>query len=128
MLEVGSIVDGVVKSVMKFGAFVELEDGNTGLVHISEISDDFVKNIDDYLKKDDFVKVKILEVCDDKIALSIKQAQPPKPKEKKEKVEVRYEDLSFEEKLQKFMKDSNSKYEQKRSRENSKYGRTKSRR
>lgn len=125
MLEIGEIVDGTVKSVMKFGAFVELEDGSTGLVHISEVSNSFVKDINDYVKIGDSVKVKVLEIEDDKISLSMKQTEPPKPKEK---VEVKYEDLSFEDKLQKFMKESNTKYEQKRSRQNSKYGRSKSRR
>lgn len=125
MLEIGAIVDGTVKSVMKFGAFVEIEDGNTGLVHISEISNSFVKDINDYVKVGDPVKVKVLEIEDDKIALSMKQTEPPKLKEK---IEVKYEDLSFEDKLQKFIKESNTKYEQKRSRQNSKYGRSKSRR
>ena len=125
MLEIGEIVDGTVKSVMKFGAFVELEDGSTGLVHISEVSNTFVKDINDYVKTGDSVKVKVLEIEDDKISLSMKQTEPPKPKEK---IEVNYEDLSFEDKLQKFMKESNTKYEQKRSRQNSKYGRSKSRR
>ena len=125
MLEIGEIVDGTVKSVMKFGAFVELEDGSTGLVHISEVSNSFVKDINDYVKTGDSVKVKVLEIEDDKISLSMKQTEPSKPKEK---IEVKYEDLSFEDKLQKFMKESNTKYEQKRSRQNSKYGRSKSRR
>lgn len=125
MLEIGAIVDGTVKSVMKFGAFVEMEDGNTGLVHISEISNSFVKDINEYVKVGDPVKVKVLEIEDDKIALSMKQTESPKPKEK---IEVKYEDLSFEDKLQKFIKESNTKYEQKRSRQNSKYGRSKSRR
>ena len=125
MLEIGAIVDGTVKSVMKFWAFVEIEDGNTGLVHISEISNSFVKDINDYVKVGDPVKVKVLEIEDDKIALSMKQTEPPKLKEK---IEVKYEDLSFEDKLQKFIKESNTKYEQKRSRQNSKYGRSKSRR
>lgn len=125
MLEIGEIVDGTVKSVMKFGAFVELENGSTGLVHISEVSNSFVKDINDYVKTGDSVKAKVLEIEDDKISLSMKQTEPPKPKEK---IEVKYEDLSFEDKLQKFMKESNTKYEQKRSRQNSKYGRSKSRR
>lgn len=76
-LQVGSIIEGTVTGIAKFGAFVELPDKQVGLVHISEISNEFVKDINDYLKVQDKVRVKVLNAGDKgKIALSIKQAQP----------------------------------------------------
>ena len=75
-LEVGSIVEGQVTGIARFGAFVELPEKKTGLVHISEIANEFVSDINDFLKVQDKVKVKVLSVdSNGKIALSIKQAQ-----------------------------------------------------
>ncbi len=83
-LEIGSIVDGVVTGIAKFGAFVELPDKKVGLVHISEVANEYVNDVNDYLKVQDKVKVKIISVDDKgKIALSIKQTQPPVQREKK---------------------------------------------
>ena len=74
-LEVGDIVSGKVTGIAKFGAFVEIAPQKTGLVHISEISNDFVKNISDHLKEGQIVNVKILSVSPSgKIELSLKQA------------------------------------------------------
>lgn len=74
-IEVGSKLTGKVTGITKFGAFVTLPDGATGLVHISEISDTYVKDVHDFLKVDDEVTVKVISVGDDgKIALSIRQA------------------------------------------------------
>ena len=74
-LEVGSIVEGQVTGIARFGAFVELPEKKTGLVHISEIANEFVSDINDFLKVNDKVKVKVLSVdSNGKIALSIKQA------------------------------------------------------
>ena len=73
-LKAGTITDGVVVNITKFGAFVEVE-GKTGLVHISEVADNYVKDIREHLKEQDKVKVKVLSVDDNgKISLSIKQA------------------------------------------------------
>ena len=58
-LEVGSIVEGKVTGITKFGAFVELPDGKVGLVHISEVSTSFVKEIKDHLTEGQSVKVKV---------------------------------------------------------------------
>lgn len=80
-LEVGSIVEGKITGITKFGAFVEIEPRVTGLVHISEISNSYVAQIEDHLKVGDIVKVKVLSVENKKIALSIKQAEPAQPKE-----------------------------------------------
>ena len=60
--EVGSIVEGKVTGITKFGAFVELEGGSVGMVHISEISQSYVNDINDYLKEQQIVKVKILNI------------------------------------------------------------------
>jgi S1 RNA binding domain protein len=73
-LKAGTILEGTVINITNFGAFVDV-DGKTGLVHISEVADTFVKDIKDYLKEQDKVKVKVLSVDEGgKISLSIKQA------------------------------------------------------
>lgn len=75
-IEVGSKLEGKVTGITHFGAFVELSGGVTGLVHISEIADNYVKDVNDFLKVNDSVKVKVINVENDgKIGLSIKQAQ-----------------------------------------------------
>ena len=82
--EVGTIVEGKVTGITNFGAFVELPDGKTGLCHISEIADDYVKDVKDYLKDSQSVKVKIISVDEKgKISLSIRQADPNKSSESK---------------------------------------------
>ena len=83
-VQVGAIVEGTVSGITNFGAFIDLEKGKTGLVHISEVADEYVKDIHDYLKNRQKVKVKVLSVeSDGKISLSIKQASPPKKKSTK---------------------------------------------
>ncbi len=72
----GQIVDGKVQGITNFGAFIELAPGTVGLVHISEIADTYVKDVKDFLKEGDAVKVKVLNVDAKKLGLSIKQAQP----------------------------------------------------
>lgn len=72
------VVEGKVTGITKFGAFVDLENGKTGMVHISEIAPTFVNDIKEHLKEGQVVKVKILSIGDDgKIGLSIKKALPP---------------------------------------------------
>ncbi|KRN89257.1 S1 domain-containing RNA-binding protein [Ligilactobacillus ceti] len=74
-VEVGAKVDGKVTGITNFGAFVDLGDKKTGLVHISEVSDGFIKDINDVLTVGDEVKVKVLTISDDgKIGLSIRKA------------------------------------------------------
>ncbi|MBC7075500.1 MAG: S1 RNA-binding domain-containing protein [Syntrophomonadaceae bacterium] len=70
----GVIVEGKVQGVTKFGAFVELPGGAVGLVHISEIADTYVKNVRDFIQEGESVRVKVLNVSEGKIGLSIKQA------------------------------------------------------
>ena len=74
-LETGMVLEGKVTGITKFGAFVELEPGKTGMVHISEVAPTFVNDINDYLKEGQTVKVKVLSIGEDgKISLSIKKA------------------------------------------------------
>lgn len=115
---VGNVVEGTVTGITNFGAFIQLSEGKTGLVHISEISHDYVNNVSDYLKKDQKVKVKILSISDEgKISLSIRQAQPKKVSTRPAEVDWSNMDdkqkfMSFEDKMSKFLKDSTEKQEQ----------------
>jgi S1 RNA binding domain protein len=87
-IEVGIKLEGKVTGITHFGAFVELPEGGTGLVHISEVADNYVKDVNDHLKLGDKVTVKVINVDKDgKIGLSIKQTvdrpveeqRPPRP-------------------------------------------------
>lgn len=76
-LQVGDIVEGKVTGIKPFGAFVSLPEGKTGLVHISEVSYEFVQDISAVLEDGQTVSVKVLSIAPDgKIALSIKRTQP----------------------------------------------------
>ncbi len=76
-LEVGSIVEGKVTGITKFGAFVELSEGKSGMVHISEVADVFVSEITEFVSEGQMVKVKVINIGDDgKISLSMKKAKP----------------------------------------------------
>lgn len=80
--EIGKIYDGKVTGITNFGAFVELEPGVTGMVHISEVANTFVSEIKDHLAMGQEVKVKVLAVTEEgKISLSIKKAAPPVQRE-----------------------------------------------
>ena len=85
-LQVGDIVEGKVTGIKPFGAFVSLPEGKTGLVHISEVSYEFVQDLSAVLSDGQTVSVKVLSIAPDgKIALSIKRTQPaperaPRPK------------------------------------------------
>jgi S1 RNA binding domain protein len=117
-IEVGSKLQGKITGITNFGAFVELPSGSTGLVHISEVADNYVKDINEHLKVGDMVEVKVMNVgTDGKIGLSIRKAKPeseqrperpqrpqrprqggrPSPVDRPE---------NFETKMAKFMKDS----------------------
>ena len=71
---VGNIVKGQVTGIEKYGAFVNVEDKYTGLVHISEVSNDFVKDINDFISIGEVIYCEVLEIDDDnlKLKLSIK--------------------------------------------------------
>ena len=76
MFEVGQVLDGKVTGLTNFGAFVSLPENKTGMVHISEISLSYVKDIHDFLKEGQSVRVKIIEISGSgKISLSIKQVE-----------------------------------------------------
>ncbi len=120
-LKVGEIVEGTVKSITNFGAFVDLGEGQTGLVHISEIADGYVKDVSEFLSPDQKVKVKVLNVdtANKKITLSIKKANETRPNNEHK----RNNEVSFEDRLSKFLKDSEERqsevkrsFESKRSR------------
>lgn len=114
-LKPGTIVDGVVVNITKFGAFVEVE-GKTGLVHISEVADNYVKDIREHLKEQDKVKVKVLTVDDSgKISLSIKQASVPKKSARPMDIDWNKpkgnNNGNFEDILSRFLKDSEEKFQ-----------------
>lgn len=103
-VEVGSKIIGKVTGIKHFGAFVELPERKNGLVHISEVADQYVEDINDHLSIGQEVEVKVLSVGDDgKISLSIKKVKEQKPKPRPRK-EPSPED--FEKKLSSFLKDS----------------------
>lgn len=129
-LILGSILEGTVVNITKFGAFVEVE-GKTGLVHISEVSDTYVKDIKEHLKEQDKVKVKVISVDDGgRISLSIKQATP----KKKFVRSVRPEEIdwnksrekkskeNFEDALSKFLKESDERAQDLKKHQNGKSG------
>lgn len=122
-VEPGTIIEGKVTGITPFGAFVSFDDGKTGLVHISEIALEYVKNIRDHLKENDMIKAKVLSVdASGKISLSIKQAileeraaarknarnQPPK---KPDDIDwsKKSRPANFEDMMAKFKQDSDEK-------------------
>ena len=131
--EVGSILEGKVTTITKFGAFVALSGGKSGLVHISEIANTFVNDVHDFLQEGQEVKVKVLSTENGKINLSIKKALPQesrpvqqrpagnprpvaRPRPAANRPPVRQQstltasaDLSFEDKLKQFMTASEGK-------------------
>lgn len=112
---VGDIVEGVVTGLAKFGVFVKISDTEKGLVHISELSNSYVKQVEDVVSEGDTVTVKVLSIDNGRLNLSIKQALPEE--EYVEEPEPEF-DEAFEAKLKKFLKVSQEKLESKRSREN----------
>jgi S1 RNA binding domain protein len=102
-IEVGSKLQGKVTGITNFGAFVDIGDRKTGLVHISEVADSYVKDINEHLTVGDEVKVKVINVeKDGKIGLSIKKAKerPQRQRNPRERTE------NFEAKMNRFLKDS----------------------
>ena len=119
----GAVLEGSVRSIASFGAFIDLPEGKTGLVHISEIAASYVTDIRQHLTEGQTVRVKVLNADErGRLSLSIKQAadrhtparaaeerparRPVRPQSFQP---VRTEPESFEEKLKQFMADSNSK-------------------
>lgn len=126
-LEIGSIVEGKVTGITKFGAFVALPEGKSGLVHISEIANTFVNDVAEHVQMGQAVKVRVLNVTPDgKINLSIKKAVDPparperrvsEPRPAPRAAEVMAEAVvdgpsgnkEFEDRLKKFMQESDSR-------------------
>lgn len=126
-IEIGAILEGKVSGIAKFGAFVTLSEGKSGLVHISEISTGFVTDVNEHLHVGDDVKVKVLGIDEKgRINLSIRQAQPkpeaparpsrPAPtQQRRPEPDTPFFSseskgpASFEDMLQKFKQDSDSK-------------------
>ena len=141
-IEVGAVLEGKVKGITNFGAFVTLPGGKSGLIHISEVANTYVNDVHDYLSEGQSVKVRVLSVgSDGKISLSAKRAEEaqPAPKAPPRKsasapapspvqtaaaqnvyVPTRSGDQNFEDKLKQFMQESDKKmsgnrlYEQQR--------------
>lgn len=130
-ITVGSIVEGKVVRIKDFGAIVALGDGKQGLVHISEVANSYVKDINDHLKVNDIVKVKVLSIDEQtkRISLSIRAALPKpetpqhqnnyKQRDSKPNYENKNREIhgqstpnplsDFEEKMKEFLKQSNEK-------------------
>lgn len=115
-VKVGDIVEGKVTDIMNYGVFIKLEDGKSGLVHISEVSKDYVEDIHTVLNSGDAVKVKVLSIDDNgKIALSIKKALPNsfnnknKYNDKNESFNEVKGPMTLDDMLSKFLKDSDER-------------------
>ena len=116
---VGAVLEGKVTGITKFGAFVALEGGKSGLVHISEIANSYVSSVEDYLKIGQTVKVRVLNIGEGgKINLSIKRAEEKPSRPMPERREDRAQSArpaqtqandDFEDRLKRFMQESDSR-------------------
>ena len=114
---VGNIYEGKVTGITKFGAFVQLAPGKSGMVHISEITNSFVSDISQHLSEGQSVKVKVIGIDQaNRINLSIKKAveqqQPVKPsfaQQRPRQAAPKEEEDPFESKLKAFMQSSESR-------------------
>lgn len=126
-LDMDTVYEGTVTGLTNFGAFVKLDNGTTGMVHISEVAAEYVSDINEHLSEGDKVKVKVIEINEKgKVSLSIKKAlpQPEKPKQNKPKNQNRNSNkgwqgapqepsnapLSFEDMMAKFKTQSEDKF------------------
>ena len=123
-IELGSVVEGKVTRIMNFGAFVELKDNKVGLIHISEVADEYVNSVSDFLHEGDTVQAKVTGIDNNgKIALSIKKLKQQQRQETEKQFRNskgrpagrgdfkpnRQTSASFEDKLSKFLKDSDER-------------------
>ncbi len=126
--EVGSVIEGKVSGITNFGVFVDIGGGVTGMVHISEIARNYVKDIKEYVHMGQEVKVKVITVSPEgKVSLSMKQAEAPAPREERSRSHQReqhysgggmdsfefkprqQEKMSFEDMMSSFKKSSDEK-------------------
>lgn len=121
-IEVGSIVEGKVTGITNFGAFVELSNGKTGLVHISEVADAYVRDINDFLNEDETIKVKVISMSDGKIGLSVKQVNPRPAHDRRGPRRRASSSVDFEERLARFLKDSDERQQELKKSQDSKRG------
>ena len=115
-LAIGNIVEGRVTGITNFGAFIDLGGGQTGLVHISEVADTYVKDVRDHVKENETIQVKVIAMDGGRVGLSIRQVTGevvrPRPPERKPggfRNDRRPGGFSFEDKLARFMKESDEK-------------------
>ena len=127
-LTVGAILEGKVKSITKFGAFISLPENQTGMVHISEITHAYVNDIHDHLTEGQDVKVMVIGLDNGKINLSIRRIQPAPPRQPADRrgqgerprsatrpprprtsAPAERQPQSFDDMLKQFMADSDSK-------------------
>ena len=126
-LTVGAILDGKVKSITNFGAFISLPENKTGLVHISEVANTYVSDIRAHLTEGQEVKVVVIGAEEGKVNLSIKRLEPKPQREDRPPrrdnasvsrpartaplppPEPKTADQLFEERLKQFMNESDSK-------------------
>ncbi|OGB87892.1 hypothetical protein A3H38_05705 [candidate division WOR-1 bacterium RIFCSPLOWO2_02_FULL_46_20] len=119
-IDIGSEIEGKVTGLAAFGAFVELPEGNAGLVHISQIADTYVKDISKHLNVGDTVKVKVLgSAKTGKYDLSMKQVGKPEWQQQQQQTMMRRRTPrdqkdrptpgTFEDKITQFLKQSDEK-------------------
>ena len=128
-VEIGSVVEGKVSGITNFGVFVDIVDGATGMVHISEVAKNYVKDIKEHVHMGQEVKVKVISISPEgKIGLSMKQAGPPEQREERRERQPRrqsepsqrgadsfefrprqQENLSFEDMMSRFKQSSDEK-------------------
>ncbi|MFI3226426.1 MAG: S1 RNA-binding domain-containing protein [Clostridia bacterium] len=117
-MEIGEVFEGKVTGITKYGCFVAFGENKSGMVHISEVSNTFVNDINDVVKIDQEVKVKIIKIDENgRVNLSIKKAEPRparQPQQRRDEVQhytpkkkvVDMSELSFEDKMKMFMTNS----------------------
>ena len=112
-LSVGAVLDGKVTGITKFGAFVALPGGRSGLVHISEIAYSYVSDVSEHLHEGQEVRVKVIGIDENgRINLSVKKASEPPRRGAAERPRERQAERpepSFEDKLKQFMHESESR-------------------
>lgn len=118
-IDVGTVAEGKVTGITRYGAFVTLADNTVGMVHISEISYQYVNDIHEVLEVGQQVKVKVVNVDENgRVSFSIKKATPPPPRParpvaspavRKATPKPLPEEMTFEDKLKEFMQSSDSR-------------------
>ncbi len=125
-ITIGEIIEGKITGITKFGVFVDMGSGKSGMVHISEVANTFVSDINEIYKVGDTVKAKILNITEEgKISLSIKKASEQPKKQFKERksgtnsykpdssftwTPKKQEPASFEEMMNQFKQSSDEKF------------------